>query len=64
MAKAKIKVRIENGTVREVAGIPEHYTVRILDYDVEKYGADELSKDENQKSRRVTEWPARKRAAC
>ncbi len=59
--KAKIRVRLEGGKIRDVQRVPEHYTVQVLDYDVSKYDAAELSRDERQKSCRITEWSSKRR---
>jgi hypothetical protein len=60
MEKAKIRVRLEGGKIRDVQGVPEHYTIQVLDYDVSKYDAAELSRDERQKSCRITEWSSKR----
>ncbi|HXX13347.1 MAG TPA: hypothetical protein VEJ47_00445 [Candidatus Eremiobacteraceae bacterium] len=54
-------MRLEGGKIRDVQRVPEHYTVQVLDYDVSKYDAAELSRDERQKSCRITEWSSKRR---
>jgi hypothetical protein len=56
MKKHKIVVKFEGGTIREVRNVPEHYTVQMLDYDVEKYKPGELSEDECHKRCKIVEW--------
>jgi hypothetical protein len=58
LPKVKIQVRVKDGVVKEVQGIPSHYSVRVLDYDAEKYERTELSEDENHKACRIVEWPS------
>lgn len=56
MKKHKVVVKFEGGTIREVRNVPEHYTVQMFDYDVEKYNAGELSEDECHKQCKIVEW--------
>lgn len=53
MKKHKVVVKFEGGTIREVRNVPEHYTVQMFDYDVEKYNAGELSEDECHKQCKI-----------
>jgi hypothetical protein len=58
MTKHKIVIRFENGTIREVRNVPEHYTVQMFDYDIEKYEPGELNEDEHHRRCKVEEWPS------
>ena len=58
MQKHKIVIKFEHGTIREVRNVPEHYTVQMFDYDVDKYKANELSEDEHHHRCKVLEWPS------
>jgi hypothetical protein len=58
LPKVKIQVRVKDGVVKEVHGIPPHYSVQVLDYDSKKYKANELSEDEHHKRCRIAEWPS------
>jgi hypothetical protein len=61
LPKVKIQVRVKDGVVKEVEGIPTHYSVQVLDYDADKYEPHELSKDEKQKPCRIVEWQSDER---
>jgi len=58
LPKVKIQVRVKDGVVKEVQGIPAHYSVQVMDYDLHKYDPSELSEDESHKVCRIVEWPA------
>lgn len=57
---AKIQIRVENGTVKDIQGIPRDYAIEVLDYDVEKYDASELTEDDDHKTCRIVEWQSEK----
>lgn len=57
---ATIQIRVENGTVKDIQGIPRDYAIEVLDYDVEKYDASELTEDGNHKTCRIVEWQSEK----
>lgn len=56
MKKHRIVVKFEHGAIREVRNVPEHYTVQVFDYDVQKYKAGELGEDECHKRCKIVEW--------
>lgn len=56
LPKVTIQVRVKDGVVKEVEGIPSHYSVQVLDYVSDKYEPHELSEDENHKPCRIVEW--------
>jgi hypothetical protein len=62
-AVARIQIKVENGTVKDIRGIPRDYAIEILDYDVEKYDASELTEGDNHKSCRIVEWQSEKQSA-
>jgi hypothetical protein len=51
-------VRVQNGIVKDIRGIPADYNVQVLDYDSDKYDPNELSEDEDRKPCRISEWSA------
>jgi hypothetical protein len=58
----KIRVKIEEGLIREIKGIPQGYTVEILEYDVNRKDLPDLATDENRRICKISEWPAGKEA--
>jgi hypothetical protein len=58
----KIQVRIEEGMIREIRGIPQDYTVEIVDYDVNRKDLPDLATDENRRICKISEWAADKSA--
>lgn len=58
LPKVTIQVRVQDGVVKEVVGIPSDYSVQVLDYDSQRYAPSQLSEDENQKPCRILEWQA------
>ena len=59
----KIRITVEGGVIRDIQGIPENYTVEIIDYDVSRRDPPDLSTDENRRMCVISEWPANQSTA-
>jgi hypothetical protein len=55
---AKTTVKIEDGMVQTVEGIPADVTIEVCKYDVSAVDEKMLTKDENGKSCGIREWHA------
>jgi hypothetical protein len=55
---AKITVKIEEGMVQAVEGIPTDVTIEVRNYDVSDGDGEMVTKDENRKSCEIREWQA------
>jgi len=55
---AKITVKIEDGMVQAVEGIPTDMTVEVRNYDVSEVDEKMVTKDEGGKSCEIREWHA------
>jgi hypothetical protein len=55
---AKITVKIEDGMVQMIEGIPTDVTIEVRNYDVSDVDEKMVTKDENGKSCEIREWQA------
>lgn len=54
----KIQIRIEDGTIRQIDGLPTDLAVEVFNYDIENLDRKGLSLDENGKACEIKEWYA------
>jgi hypothetical protein len=53
----KIQIRLENGVIQAIEGLPTDVAVEVFDYDVDKYQRNhQLSQDENGRACDIKEW--------
>jgi hypothetical protein len=55
---AKITVKIEDGMVQAIEGIPTDVTIEVRNYDVTEVDGKMVTKDENGKSCEIRKWQA------
>ncbi len=57
---AKVQIRIEDGTVRQIDGLPTDLEVEVFNCDVDNLDRKGLSADEDSKTCEIKEWHARR----
>ena len=54
----KIQIKLEDGMIQAVDGLPPDFAIEVFDYDVEKYQPQHLSQDESGRACQIKEWHA------
>ncbi|HTZ47456.1 MAG TPA: hypothetical protein VMH20_07685 [Verrucomicrobiae bacterium] len=54
----KIQIRLENGMIQAIDGLPTDVAIEVFDYDIHKYQSRPLSEDEHGRACDIKEWHA------